>query len=102
MESLYANWPFDQPPRCAVITLRPIVFDRAAILHVSHDKEDHGWQFLGLEDADLDQAAVVSLEEVLKLDHSIREVADLPPGWHAWRQSKSSPWQRELSPRENE
>jgi hypothetical protein len=102
MERLYADWPFDQPPSSAAITLRSIVFERAPILHVSHDKDDHGWQFLGLEDADPDQAAVVGMETVLKLDPSVREVADLPPGWHAWRESRSSPWRREPSPSNDE
>ena len=88
------DWPFDQPRSCAVITLRPIVFEGAPILHVTHDADDHGWQFLGWEDADVAHAAVVSLSEIVKLDPSVLAVADLPPGWHAWRQSKDSPRQR--------
>ena len=44
------DWPFDQRPDCAVISLREIVFESAPILHVTHDSDDHGWQFLGLED----------------------------------------------------
>jgi hypothetical protein len=88
------EWPFDQPPNCAVITLRSIVFDGAPVLHVTHDLDDHGWQFLGAEDADAKDAAVVALVEIVERDPSVREVADIPPGWHAWRQSPSSPWQR--------
>jgi hypothetical protein len=93
-----AEWPFDQPPRTAVITLRSIVFGGAPILHVAHDEDDHGWQFLGWEDTDVDQAAVIALEEIVKLDPSVLEVADLPPGWRAWRVSKSSPWTRQRQP----
>ena len=88
------DWPFGEPRNCAVITLRPIVFDGASILHVTHDEEDHGWQFLGRDDADVEQAAVASLGEIARLDPSVLEVADLPPGWHAWRRDRSSPWQR--------
>lgn len=91
-------WPFDQPRNCAAITIRSIVFDGAPILHVTHDEDDHGWQFLGWEDADVSQGAVVRLEEIVKLDPSVLEVADLPPGWRAWRKSKSSPWTRERWP----
>jgi len=87
-------WPFDQPPNCAVITLRSIVFDGDPILHVTHDEEDHGWQFLSLHDAEMADAAVVSLEEIVDLDPTICTVADLPPGWRAWRQSKSARWIR--------
>ena len=88
------EWPFDQPRDCAVITLRSIVFDGGPILHVTHDEEDDGWQFLGAEDADADEAAVVGLGEIVKLDPSVVEVADLPPGWHAWRPNRSAPWRR--------
>jgi hypothetical protein len=88
------SWPFDQPRDCAVVTMRPIAFDGAPILHVSHDLDDHGWQFLGSGDPDIEQAAVVGLGEIVRLDPSVLEIADLPPGWHAWRESQSSPWQR--------
>ena len=87
-------WPFDQPQNCAVFTLRPILFDGAPILHVTHDEDDHGWQFLGRGDADEEQAAVARLVEIVRLDPSVREVADMPPGWHAWREDRTSPWQR--------
>jgi hypothetical protein len=68
------------------------VFDGAPILHVTHDDDD-GWQFLCLEGADADQAAIVSLSESVELDPSVLQVANLPPGWHAWRQSNGSPSQ---------
>jgi hypothetical protein len=88
------DWPFDQPRNCAVITLRHILFEGAPILHVSHDADDHGWQFLGLEDANVEQSALVSLQNIVQLDPSILELADMPPGWHAWRRSTSDAWVR--------
>ena len=92
------EWPFDQPPNCVAFSLRQIVSGGEAILHVTHDEEDHGWQFLGSGDANLDDAVIVCLSHVLALDPSVREVADLPPGWHAWRQAVGAPWERERSP----
>jgi hypothetical protein len=89
-----ARWPFDQAPNCAVITLRSIVFGGRPILHVTHDEDDHGWQFLSAGDADEQDAAVVALSEIVELDSSVLEIADMPPGWHAWRASRSSPWER--------
>lgn len=89
------EWPFDQPPNCAVITLRQIVFDGAPILHVTHDADDHGWQFLTLDDVREEDAAVVLLSEIVNLDPSVLSVANIPPGWHAWRQSVDHEWQRE-------
>ena len=92
------DWPFDQPPNCATISLRQIVFEGEPILHATHDQDDHGWQFLGWGDAGLSDAVVVCLSEILKLDPSVREIADLPPGWHAWRRSVGKPWVREPNP----
>lgn len=87
-------WSFDQAPDCAALTLCSIVLYGAPILCVSHDAEDHGWQFLGLDAPDEADAAFVSLEQVVKLDPSVLEIADLPPGSSAWRESRSAPWQR--------
>jgi hypothetical protein len=36
------------------------------------------------------------LHEIVKLDSSVVELADMPPGWHAWRRSKCEPWVRRL------
>jgi hypothetical protein len=88
------TWPFDQPRDCASICLRSIVFGGEPILFVSHDLDDHGWQFLGLEDADEADACLIALEEAVELDRSVLELADLPPGWCAWRPGRTSPWQR--------
>ena len=69
------------------------------IAYVSHDDEDGSWQFHNsepgpVEDGDI---MIVSLQNVVKRDESILELADLPEGWHARRSSKSSPWQRAKS-----
>ena len=89
-----SDWPFDQPPNCAVITLRSIVFDGATILHVTHDADDHGWQFLSGGSANVEDASVVSLKEIVALDPTVAEVADLPPGWQGRRRSRNDPWVR--------
>ena len=87
------DWPFDQPPNTAVITLRSIAFGGAPILHVCHEADDHGWQFLGLDTPILEDACVVGLGEIVRLDPSVLDVAAMAPGWHAWRESKTSRWQ---------
>jgi hypothetical protein len=92
------GWPFDQPPNCAVITLRQIIELREPILHVTHDLDDHGWQFLGAGDAQIEDGAVICYAHILELDSTIRELADMPPGWCAWRATSMSPWIREPSP----
>ena len=92
------NWPFDQPQNCAVITLKQIIDGAEPILHVSHDLDDHGWQFLGIGDACEEDAAVVCLGEIVKSDSTVLQVADIPPGWHAWRQTVADKWTREPNP----
>ena len=42
----------------------------------------------------MEDAAVVALEEMVKHDPGVLEVADLPPGWCAQRDFPGAPWQR--------
>ena len=91
-------WPFDQPRNCAVITIRGILDGTEPVLHVTHDEDDHSWQFLSLRAADPNEAKVMSLAEVVAMDSSILQLADLPPGWHAWRSSITDDWTREPNP----
>jgi hypothetical protein len=94
--SLVTNWPFKDPPNVAVIANRKIVDGRDWIAYVSHDLADGGWQFHNKEaaPAKVSDAAVVGLREIVQLDETIIELADLPPGWYAARKSKTSPWDR--------
>ena len=41
-----------------------------------------------------DDWRVVGLGEILQLDSTIGELADLPSGWCAWRDTPESLWQR--------
>ena len=87
------DWPFDQGPNVAAITVRSVL-DGDPILSVTHDEDDDGWQFLDGRDVDEDEARVVSMATVVALDPSLLEVADLPPGWVAWRAGPAVAWQR--------
>jgi hypothetical protein len=96
-------WPFDQPPNCAAITLRQIVRDGAPVLLVTHDEDDHGWQFLdGSEVPSASDAMIVCMSHIVETDPTLYELADLPPGWRAWRTSARGEWVREESPPEEE
>jgi hypothetical protein len=85
-----------------VITLRSIIFGDRPILRVEHNANDHGWQFVGWDDIDVNDTAVVGLGTILRHDPGIAQLADLPPGWHAWRESVDADWQREPMPAEQE
>jgi hypothetical protein len=91
-------WPFDDPPNVAVFTTKSIAFGGQSVLLVTHDKEDGAWQFLPREGAGrLKDAAVVSLREMIERDGTLVELANLPMGWRAWRESQESPWLRKKS-----
>ncbi len=86
---------FHEPLNTAVITNKNIINHSGWIGHVSHDKKDGGWQFLELKNKQSpEDAAVISLEQIIQIDPSVTELVDLPLGWHAWRETKDSPWKR--------
>jgi len=91
------DWPFDQSPRTAAMTVRAVI-EGAPILRVSHDEDDDGWQFLDGAPVEMEHAAVIGMAEALRLDPGLRELADLAPGWIARRSNPSEPWIREPQP----
>jgi hypothetical protein len=95
--------PFRDPPNVAVIASRKIVDGSDWIAHVFHDADDGGWQFHTSEPGPSHEsdAVVVSLGEIVGLDESVAALADLPLGWHAWRESEDAPWQRSPTVRPN-
>lgn len=100
-ESVRDPWPFDQPPNCATLTMRQVLEGAEPILLVSHTADDGGWQFTGHTDASVADARVVGLREMVELDPSILQVADLPLGWQAVRRGPGYPWQRRRRPPED-
>ncbi|MFL5539442.1 MAG: hypothetical protein ACJ8J0_10645 [Longimicrobiaceae bacterium] len=89
------GWPFDQGPNVAAFTTRRVAFSGAPILMVLHYSEDHSWAFMdGGEAGDAD-LAIISMAQVVQHDSTVREVADLPPGWVATRRRVGDAWVRE-------
>ncbi|MCQ8871546.1 hypothetical protein NP945_06890 [Mesorhizobium sp. LMG17149] len=93
------EWKFADPPNVAVFVDRGIVTRGDWIAYVSHDNDDGSWQFHNSETGPVDEGdiMIVSLQNVAQRDESVQALADLPEGWHAWRISRSSPWQRARS-----
>jgi hypothetical protein len=91
------NWPFSDPKNLAVITIDRIMEGRKPILYVSHDADDGGWQFLDGGIISEKDARVVSLQEMLERDPTLREISDLPLGWKAERGAADKPWRRHQS-----
>jgi hypothetical protein len=75
-------------------TTKQIANREEPILHVSHDS-DGDWQFLPYTTPDDKDAVLIHIEHLLDWDASLKEVMDLPLGWHASRKSVNEPWKRE-------
>lgn len=90
------DWPFDEPPNVATMTVRQVMQDGQPILYVSHDADDGMWQFLAGESVVMSDGMIVSLGAVFRIDPSIGELADLPLGWTAERTAPGQSWQRSL------
>lgn len=90
------DWPFNLPKKKVVLTSRHVQ-EGAPILYVSHDDSDGRWEFhphekFGTEEADV---RLASLKSLYQMDESLGQLADLPGGWHAWREMPGENWQRE-------
>src|SRR3954451_22416303 len=88
------DWPFADPPNLASITVRQVVHGGQPILLVVHDADEGDWQFLAGDRFHVADGLLVSLGSLVRRDPSLVELADLPLGWQAWRQTPNSPWQR--------
>ncbi|OJW18953.1 MAG: hypothetical protein BGO49_18095 [Planctomycetales bacterium 71-10] len=85
-------WPFEEPPDAEAITLDRILDGEAPVRLAARD--DDGWQFLDGEHVFEEDGRVVLLGEIVQLDPTLLDLADLPVGWHARRPDLGSPWTR--------
>ena len=84
---------FTDPLDTAVFTTVHVMNQQSPILAVYHDLEGD-WQFIG-EDTGEDYeeiARIISLGEIIKIDKSVLELADLPLGFQASRDSHKDEW----------
>ena len=88
------NRPFDQATGVAAITTRQVLELGYPILQVTHYEDDHSWAFLCGTTDDTEDGRVIGMSEALELDETIGSIADLEPGWSAWRKEKGSEWVR--------
>lgn len=87
---------FGIPENTAVVTSTYVVNENMPVLYVSHeydDEEGEIWQFhCGNGDYDMSKMLLVSLAEVLNIDHSLSELADLPLNSVARRKYVGDKW----------
>jgi hypothetical protein len=88
---------FKEELNTAVITTRFILEKESPILCIFH-YDDGFWQFSGseknLSDSDY---RVISLEEMINIDKSIVELADLPYNSVAYRKDIHSSWEIQIN-----
>jgi hypothetical protein len=92
--SAISQWPFQDPQNVAVFTTKQVVKEGKPILFVTHDADDGAWQFHSGDMARDEDAMILALSEIVEIDTTITELADLPLGYKASRASPSSSWKR--------
>jgi hypothetical protein len=90
-----AEWPFSDPMNVVAISTKQVFSENHPILLVSHDY-DGDWQILCGTTNDPKDGIVVCLGCAYDRDRSIGNVADLPRGRRAWRESPEKSWMREI------
>ena len=89
------EWPFDQAQNVAAITTRQVLELGYPVLQVTHYEDDHSWAFVcGTTNDWAGDGRVICMAEALRIDGTLRSIADLPPGWSAWREDRNSEWVR--------
>jgi len=80
------------PPNTAVLTTRQVV-EGQPILQVFHDP-DGEWQFLCGSTVTREDGRVACITCVLSQEPTLAQLADIPIGWLAYRDSPEQPWVR--------
>ena len=88
------KWPFDQDPDTAALTTRQVLEKTEPIRAVVHYSDDHSWAFTHGTSDKKEDYRIVHMSHLLHLDKSLSSIADLPPGWSAWRDAGSDEWER--------
>jgi hypothetical protein len=89
----FSNWKFPDPPHTGAYVSNAVNNRTEPVTYVSHDADDGAWQFLG-ESMSETGAVLVCLHHRIDEDPSLIELADLPFGWWAERDSPAEPWHR--------
>lgn len=90
------EWPFDQAKRTATLTTRQVMEQGLPVLRVVHYADDHSWAFTCGTSNNTEDAMTVSMDKVIQRDASLKSIADLPPGWTAYRHAVDGEWVRSM------
>jgi hypothetical protein len=87
-----SKWPFDQERNVAAITTRQIIELKYPILTVVHYDDDDSWAFLCGTTTKTEDGRVISMQEALTIDGTLKGIANLKPGWYATRAFVGDVW----------
>jgi hypothetical protein len=87
------RWRFPDPPELGVFVTGPVHDEGLPVLWVVHDK-DGAWLFGNGDDFNPETASVTHLSHIVADHPDVKEVADLPRGWHARRSAIGAAWRR--------
>ncbi len=100
-KSIFFDWKFPDPPHAQAFLSKTVREETESVVYVSHDLSDGAWQFLGDSMAQGGGPVLSCLHHLIDNDPSLKELADLPPGWCAERERPGQPWvRREKRPEE--
>lgn len=85
---------FKESLNTSVFTTKFVLFEKKEITMVYHDEEDGAWQFFSDDKFDNfeDVAKIAGLGEILEIDDSLIDLAEMPTGYRACRVSKQDKW----------
>ena len=92
-------WPFADPKETVVLIDPGILAQGDWIFYVARN-HDRTWRVGGPDHLSLadGEFSRTRLDSVVSIDSSLLDLADLPCGWDAWRQSRCDPWERKRQP----
>lgn len=90
-------WKSLNPEKVSVFAVEEVLSGKSPVLYVCHEVSDGMWHFSGAGEVTGETLRLVYLADVVKLDASLDELADLPLGWFAERETREAPWVRQPS-----
>jgi hypothetical protein len=82
---------FKESLQSAVFTSDYIISKKSSIVYIAHH-DDGTWEFWGNEIVTEREIRIVSLAQIIKIDPTVLEVADMPVEFNAIRESKNLNW----------
>ena len=94
MQENASAWKFDQTPEVSALTTKQVLEKDLPVLLVIHYGDDCSWAFLCDTTEEESDSKMTTMEEMVKKDPTLEEIADLPPGWIAYRDFVGDEWDK--------